>query len=78
MGLLLHGYTEVLELVNERLPPPEPEENPDTWRLPLTSIHPYLLANVDPHRDGLANSWPTVFSESLRLRDAQRSETGIC
>ena len=46
LGLLLHGYTAMLRRVNDRLPPPEPEEDPTTWALPLTSIRPYLLDQV--------------------------------
>ena len=70
LGLLLHGYTDVLELVNERLPPPEPEENPASWRLPLTSIRRYLLADVKPCKGGLAS----ILADSLPALGDERPE----
>ena len=51
LGLLLNGYTEEWEAVNQRLPACDsPDEEPATWTLPLTSIRRYLIQTVDPRR----------------------------
>ena len=62
LGLLLHGYTAMLRRVNIRLPPPEPEEDPINWTLPLTSIRPYLLDQVYAHQ----NEFSLIMADSIR------------
>ena len=52
----------MLRRVNNRLPPPEPEEDPTNWTLPLTSIRPYLLDQVYAHQ----NEFCLIMADSIR------------
>lgn len=73
LGLLLNGYFEELRVVNQILPPIELQEDPLTWRLPLTSIRAYLLQTVDLRRGELREQMASALYRDKTAREALRT-----
>ena len=59
--LKLNGYEEEWKAVNAVLPPPKPEEEPGTWRVPLTWIRAYIMNNVSLRKGNLSEMVAAYF-----------------